>query len=76
MSRPILQVTGVKVETESGADPRMDDVVVTMRLSRQQATRRIPYHMIDDEVFNAIGEWYDEQLVHDEEAEAEKRTLA
>lgn len=75
MSRPVLQVTSIKVETESGVDPRMDDCVVTMRLSRQQATRRIPYHMVDIDVFNAIGEWWDEQEAYDKEANAEERTL-
>jgi hypothetical protein len=67
MSRPTLQVTGVKVETESGPDPRMDDVVVTMWLSRQQATRRIPHHLIELEVFNAVGEWWDEQVAYEDE---------
>jgi hypothetical protein len=53
----------------------MDDCVVIMRLSRQQATRRIPYHLIDNDVFNAIGEWWDEQVAHDAEAGTEERTL-
>jgi hypothetical protein len=64
--RPALQITHVSTSTESGVEPRNDTVVVKMSLTRSSSnTRAIPYHTMDNEVFEAIGAWYDAQIDHD-----------
>jgi hypothetical protein len=70
VSRPALQVLHVSTATESGTEPRNDVVIVTMQLARSSSgTRPTPYHTMDVEVFNAIGDWWDAQVDHEEAEE-------
>lgn len=64
MLRPTLQVVEVHSKTDSRIDARQDEVEVVMVLRRMSGAV-LPYHLIDPEVFNAIGDWWDAQIVHD-----------